>query len=56
MIDAELVARVQSARGRLIAWTVNDVADARRLAALGVDAVCTDICGTMGNELRALRH
>lgn len=51
MIDAELVARIHSAGGRIIAWTVNDLADARRLAALGVDAMCTDLCGTMGNEL-----
>jgi glycerophosphoryl diester phosphodiesterase len=56
MIDAELVGRVHSAGGRVIAWTVNDLADARRLAALGVDAVCTDICGTMGNELGTSRH
>jgi glycerophosphoryl diester phosphodiesterase len=56
MIDAELVARIHSASGRVIAWTVNDLADARRLAALGVDAVCTDICGTMGNELGESPH
>jgi glycerophosphoryl diester phosphodiesterase len=56
MIDAELVARIHSAGGRVIAWTVNDPADARRLAGLGVDAICTDICGTMGNELRTPRH
>lgn len=51
MIDADLVARIHSAGGRVIAWTVNDLAAARGLAALGVDAVCTDICNTMGNEL-----
>ncbi len=56
MIDADLVARIHSAGGRMIAWTVNDLADARRLAALGVDAVCTDICGTIGNELGKPRH
>ena len=50
MIDADLVARIHSAGGRVVAWTVNDVAEARRLAALGVDAVCTDVCGTIGNE------
>jgi glycerophosphoryl diester phosphodiesterase len=55
MIDADLVARIHAAGGRVIAWTVNDAADARRLAALGVDAVCTDICGAMGNELRTSR-
>jgi glycerophosphoryl diester phosphodiesterase len=51
MIDADLIARIHSAGGRVIAWTVNDLAAARGLVALGVDAVCTDICGTMGNEL-----
>jgi glycerophosphoryl diester phosphodiesterase len=55
MIDADLVTRIHSAGGRVIAWTVNDVAQARQLAALGVDAVCTDICGTMGNELATSR-
>ncbi len=56
MIDAELVARIHSAGGRVIAWTVNDLADARRLAALGADAVCTDTCGAIGNELGKSRH
>jgi glycerophosphoryl diester phosphodiesterase len=52
MIDAELVARIHAARGRVIAWTVNDPAAARRLHALGVDAVCTDVCREMSAELR----
>lgn len=52
MIDAELVARIHAARGRVIAWTVNDPAVARRLHALGVDAVCTDVCREMSAELR----
>jgi glycerophosphoryl diester phosphodiesterase len=52
MIDADLVARIHAARGRVIAWTVNDPGAARRLHALGVDAVCTDVCGDMAAALR----
>ena len=55
MIDADLVTRIHTAGGRVIAWTVNDIEAARHLVALGVDGVCTDICGTMGNELRGSR-
>ncbi len=44
-IDAPLVDAIHAARGRVIAWTVNDPADAARLAELGVDGICTDICG-----------
>lgn len=41
-IDQDLTERVHAAGGRVVAWTVNDVAIARRLVALGVDAICTD--------------
>jgi glycerophosphoryl diester phosphodiesterase len=44
-IDAALVERVHAAGGRVVAWTVNDTDAARRLAALGVDALCTDTPG-----------
>lgn len=47
LIDADLVARVHSAGGRVIAWTVNDPGAARALQALGVDGICTDVCGTL---------
>jgi glycerophosphoryl diester phosphodiesterase len=40
LIDAELVAAVHRTGGQIIAWTVNDADHARRLAALGVDALC----------------
>lgn len=40
LIDPELVAAVHRRGGEVIAWTVNDAATARRLAALGVDALC----------------
>jgi glycerophosphoryl diester phosphodiesterase len=41
-IDAELVARAQDAGARVIAWTVNSAATAKKLVALGVAGVCTD--------------
>ena len=40
LIDAELVDAVHRAGRELIAWTVNEASIARRLAALGVDALC----------------
>jgi glycerophosphoryl diester phosphodiesterase len=46
-IDASLVDAIHGAGGRVIAWTVNDAADAARLTDLGVDAICTDICGDL---------
>ena len=47
-IDTRLVERVHEAGARVIAWTVNDAAAARRLQELGVDGICTD-------DVRALR-
>jgi glycerophosphoryl diester phosphodiesterase len=46
-IDAPLVDAVHAAGGRVIAWTVNDPAEAERFAELGVDGICTDICGEL---------
>ena len=46
-IDEALVGEVHAAGGRVVAWTVNDVAAGRRLAGLGVDALCTDVPGEM---------
>jgi glycerophosphoryl diester phosphodiesterase len=40
LIDAELVETVHGAGHSLVAWTVNDDADAARLAGIGVDALC----------------
>jgi glycerophosphoryl diester phosphodiesterase len=42
LIDREFVASVRRVGGAVIAWTVNDPAAARRLAAMGVDGICTD--------------
>jgi glycerophosphoryl diester phosphodiesterase len=40
VIDAQLVDAVHRRGNEVIAWTVNDSDTARRLAALGVDALC----------------
>jgi glycerophosphoryl diester phosphodiesterase len=42
LVDADLVARTRALGARTIVWTVNDTAEARRLAGLGVDGICTD--------------
>ena len=45
MIDRDLVRRIHDAGGRVIAWTVNEPGDVAVLAALGVDAICSDVAG-----------
>lgn len=40
LIDADLVQAIHRENARIIAWTVNDSDLARRLAGLGVDALC----------------
>jgi glycerophosphoryl diester phosphodiesterase len=42
LVDERLVRNVHDAGGRVIAWTVDDAAEASRLARLGVDGICTD--------------
>ena len=39
-VDEELVRTVHAADRTIIAWTVNELADLRRLARLGVDGLC----------------
>jgi glycerophosphoryl diester phosphodiesterase len=46
-IDRDLVRQVQDAGGRVIAWTVNETADASALASLGVDAICSDVAARL---------
>lgn len=43
LVDAPMVDAVHAAGGRVIPWTVNRPERARELAALGVDALCTDV-------------
>jgi glycerophosphoryl diester phosphodiesterase len=41
-IDEDLVARVHSMNGRVIAWTSDDADQWKYLSELGVDGICTD--------------
>src|SRR5438046_928110 len=43
LIDAALVDALHSAGYRIYAWTVNDPEDMRRLLALHVDGLCTNV-------------
>jgi glycerophosphoryl diester phosphodiesterase len=47
IVTPALVTEVHDAGGRVIPWTVNDVAAARRLSDLGVDALCGDDVGLL---------
>ncbi|TDV28547.1 glycerophosphoryl diester phosphodiesterase family protein [Paraburkholderia caballeronis] len=47
-LDATLVARIKAAGLFMLAYTVNDLERARRLARWGVDTVCTDRLGLIG--------
>jgi glycerophosphoryl diester phosphodiesterase len=49
LVNAALVNAAHAAGKRVLAWTVNDADAARRLAALGVDGICTD-------DVRLLAH
>src|SRR5688500_18994590 len=42
LLDADLVREVHGCGGRVVAWTANEERDWDRLAAAGVDAICTD--------------
>lgn len=42
LVDAALVDAVHAQRGRVICWTVNDVAAVQKLVALRVDGLCGD--------------
>jgi glycerophosphoryl diester phosphodiesterase len=47
LIDAALVREAHAAGATVVAWTVNDTEQALTLAALGVDALCTDTPGLL---------
>ena len=42
LIDGALVARARALGARVIAWTVNSLAEVERLATLRIDGICTD--------------
>ncbi|HVB30153.1 MAG TPA: glycerophosphodiester phosphodiesterase [Gemmatimonadaceae bacterium] len=48
LADAALARRIHARAQRLLAWTVNDPAEADRLRLAGVDGVCTDDVRLLG--------
>ena len=53
LADAALVRAVHEVGGHVIPWTVNKPDRALELAALGVDALCTDYVSLVGDALRS---
>lgn len=56
MITAEVMARCRRSGLRVMAWTVDDPVEARRLALLGVDVVCTNAPAAIRVALAAPSH
>jgi glycerophosphoryl diester phosphodiesterase len=54
MIDEHLVRSIHAENGRVIAWTVNEAEEARRLASIGVDGICTDLLQVIGPALASM--
>jgi len=50
-VTETLVRDVHDAGGRVIPWTVNDGAQARALADIGVDGLCTDFLPVLESAL-----
>ena len=50
LVDERMVASVHGVGGRVIAWTANAPDDISRLAALGVDGICTDDVTLIGRS------
>ncbi len=53
-VDAEFMARARAAGLKVNVWTVDEVAEIRRLAALGVDAIVTNRPDTTRETLEAM--
>jgi len=53
LIDENLIARVHDYGGRVIAWTVNDPAVARRLHDWRIDGICSDLPALMRQEAKS---
>jgi glycerophosphoryl diester phosphodiesterase len=51
-IDDQFVREVKSAGLKMLVWTVNDAAVAKRLVAVGVDAITTDRPGWLREQLK----
>lgn len=52
LVDAALVAKVAAAGGRVLPWTVNDPAEARRVIDAGAEGVISDDLAAVGPEVR----
>jgi glycerophosphoryl diester phosphodiesterase len=54
LVDAELVRKVKGAGKKMIVWTVNDAADMKRFADIGVAGIISDdtklLCETLGGS------
>ncbi|MDX2055342.1 MAG: glycerophosphodiester phosphodiesterase [Polyangiaceae bacterium] len=53
MVTPALIQRVKERGGKVNTWTVNEVHEAERLAALGVDCIITDVPGDIVHGLGA---
>lgn len=53
LVDERFVGDAHRAGARIVAWTVNDAALARRFETLGVDALCTDDVPLIGAAVRS---
>jgi glycerophosphoryl diester phosphodiesterase len=53
LVDEALVHALRGKKIGLLVWTVNEVADIRRMIALGVDGIITDHPARVFNELKA---
>jgi glycerophosphoryl diester phosphodiesterase len=50
-IDAAFCAKVKAAGLDLYVWTINDIAEAKKLAAMGMPVICTDKPKVIGEAL-----
>ena len=52
LVEPELIRKIKGAGKKVMVWTVNDPADMRRFADLGVDGIISDdtglLCGSLG--------
>jgi glycerophosphoryl diester phosphodiesterase len=53
LVDADLVRKVKGAGKKIMVWTVNEAAEMRRFAELGVDGIISDETGLLCRTLSA---
>jgi len=52
LCEAELIRKVKGAGKKIIVWSVNEAAEMRRFAELGVDGIISDETGLLGGTLK----